>query len=38
MPLPCEILGNTGIIIVYFEINLIFLNKSFFLHDQKVKT
>ena len=41
-----EILGNMCIAIVYypgcdvmdFEINLIFLIKPFFLHDQKVKT
>ena len=44
--LLCEILGNMfvavickpGYDVMYFEINLIFLIKSFFLHDQKVVT
>ena len=46
LPLLREILGNMCIVIVYqpgcevmhFEVNLIFLIKSFFLHDQKVIT
>ena len=46
MPLLREILGNICIVIVYqpgcdvinFEINLIFLIKLCFLHDQNVKT
>ena len=46
LSLPLEILGNMCITIVYepncdvikFDINLIFPIKSFFLHDQKVKT
>ena len=46
LPLLCEILGNMCIAIVCkpgcdimnFEVNLIFLIKPFFLHDQKVLT
>ena len=46
LPLLCEILGNIRIAIVRkpicdginFEVNLIFLIKSFFLHDQKFVT
>ena len=46
LSLHCAILGNIHIIIVCkpgcdvmnFEVNLIFLIKSFFLHDQKVVT
>ena len=45
LPLLCEILGNMFIVIVCwpgwdvinFEINLVFLIKPFFLHDQKFK-
>ena len=46
LPLLCEILGNMCIAIVCkpgsdvmnFEVNLIFLKKPLFLHDQKVMT
>ena len=46
LPLLCEILGNTclaiaskpGCDVMNFEVNLIFLIKLFFLHDQKVVT
>ena len=46
LPLPCEILGNMCIAIVCkpgcevmnLKVNLIFLIKPFFLHDQKVVT
>ena len=46
LPLPCEILGDICIAIVCkpgcevmnFKVNIIFLIKQFFLHDQKVVT
>ena len=46
LPLLCKILGNmcvaifckTGYGVMNFEVNLIFLNKLFFLHDQKIVT
>ena len=46
LPLLCDILSDMCIVIIWqsgcdainFEINLIFLTKPFFLHDQNVKT
>ena len=46
LPLLCEILGNMsigivcklGCVVINFEVNLIFLIKLFFLHDQNIVT